>query len=308
MADPFYSHRWRATRRYRALACLLIVAAAPVGLLAEVLWQSATDEPLFSPLTVEISVVLGAALLMVLMLPEALGAYFRVLRRARWAISIDPAAHTQRQLMEKLGELDNAIAERSREAERLERIIENYRAEASSEFRQAATDLLGEESAATVAGYFTEWARSLGDKHASARRIAIALVVIGGTAVSLLLLRGVERGFDAQLVVAKLSVGIPFGVLYTVFYREAVHYRRDELMAESVAVQMRSVAAYTIWLDKDSKDAVRRKLGEAIFVGPPAHLVHDGKHLPPDAVSQDLLLQLVRSLLANPQQRVTPTP
>lgn len=198
----------------------------------------------------------------------------------------------------ELDGLEGQIADRTREAERLQKIIENYRVEASSEFRQAATDLLGEESATTVAGHFGDWAERLNRKHLLARRIAISLVVVGGAIVSGLLLYGVNEGFDTQLVIAKISVGIPFGVLYTVFYKESTQYRRDSLMAHNVAVQMRSVAAYTIWLDQESKNAVRRKLGEAIFVGPPSHLVHDGRSPEPNPLPQDFLLQVVQSLLA----------
>jgi hypothetical protein len=200
----------------------------------------------------------------------------------------------------RLRELNAKIEERQREADRLEKIIENYRQQASNEFRQVATDLLGEEAAATVAGHYSYWADELTRRYRRTRRAAVAVLVTGSLLVTGLLLYGASRDFDAQVLVAKVTVSVPFGVAYALLYVESVQYRREALVAANISVQMRSVAAYTIWLDQESKNAVRRKLGEAIFVGPPAHLLHEDKPPETPPLAPDLLLRIIDALVPRP--------
>jgi hypothetical protein len=161
-----------------------------------------------------------------------------------------------------------------------------------------------------VADYYNEWAKDLTARHRRTGRYAVLSLMTGSALVVGLLLYGVTHKFDTQLVLAKVAVSVPFGVLFATLYAEANQYRREALVAANVAVQMQSVAAYTIWLDQESKDAVRRRLGEAIFVGPPTHLLHDAKSAPADAemLPANVVLRLLDTLLPRaPTQTNAPT-
>jgi hypothetical protein len=303
VSDPLRPNRIkRRRRRTRRLQLALALTFAAYAFSFSFLWPSIADEArAVAGTVVVLALVSDGSVLPSLRLRQIL----LQLGLIDSETSDDEAAITYERdqlsaevsaLRQQAKERHAAVSQMQHEADRLAKIIEAYRSQASSEFQQAATDLLGEESAASVASHYREWADELHQRHRTARLWSIIVVVVGSVAITGLLLYGTAHQFNGQLLAAKISIGIPVAVLYTLLYRESAQYRREGLLAANISVQMRSIAAYTIWLDKESKDAVRRKLGEALFVGPPSHLLETSGSSD-QSLPNDVVMELLRSAL-----------
>lgn len=151
----------------------------------------------------------------------------------------------------------------------LQELNQRYSA-ATEEFERSAralAEVAGEKGTSTLAEHF--------DKYATSARWEALIwqfattAILGASVWSTYEHIASVPGFDWLDIAQRLTVGLPVAVLVTFAAHEASIHRHHGMWARHLAVQLKSVRAYTAELPFDQRMALQTALGKRAFDSPP---------------------------------------
>jgi hypothetical protein len=157
----------------------------------------------------------------------------------------------------------------------------------------AAEESAGITGRASLAEHFSKMATQQRDLYVrwKAASVLIAVVAVGAAVLHF----GTVTDMDVEDIVRKFAVGVPLLLLFLACAREASVHRDHALWCEHMAVQLRTVQAYTSDLESDLKSSVLGGFAGVVFSGPPR--LHGRHHADPSGGTSSSELGLITDVL-----------